>query len=144
MAGTPTRSYNVKHRFHALIRTHIALAAIVAAAFALTVTGCSGSNSSSQDTGSAAAGGGPAGGRHRMAEALMGLGLSDAQKSQIRDIMSAARKQSTGADPATRRANFQAAMAKIDTVLTPEQRKQLHAKLDQMRGQRAASSPPPS
>jgi Spy/CpxP family protein refolding chaperone len=78
-----------------------------------------------------------------MAEALMGLGLSDAQKSQIRDIMSAARKQSAGADPATRRANFAAAMAKIDTVLTPDQRTKLHQKLDQMRSERQQSSSPP-
>ena len=80
-----------------------------------------------------------------MAQALMGLGLSDAQKSRIRDIMSDMRKQSAGADPATRRANFQAAMTKIDTVLTPDQRKRLHEKLDQMRNERQqSSSPPPS
>jgi Spy/CpxP family protein refolding chaperone len=59
--------------------------------------------------------------------------------------MSAARKQSAGADQATRRANFQAAMAKIDTILTPDQRTKLHAKLDQMRNERQqSSSPPPS
>ena len=99
----------------------------------------------SQDAGGSAAVGGPSGGRHRMAEALMGLGLSDAQKAQVRDIMSAARKQSAGADQATRRANFQAAMAKIDTILTPDQRTKLHAKLDQMRNERQqSSSPPPS
>jgi Spy/CpxP family protein refolding chaperone len=136
----------VKDRFHAVVRTPIALAAILAA-FAFALAGCSGSNTaggSSQDTGgAAAAGGGAAGGRHRMAEALMGLGLSDAQKSQIRDIMSAARKQSAGADPATRRANFAAAMAKIDTVLTPGQRTKLHQKLDQMRSERQQSSSPP-
>ena len=139
----------MKNRLHALVRTHVALAAI-AGAFALALAGCTGSNAgsaggASQDAGGTAAVGGPSGGRHRMAEALMGLGLSDAQKAQVRDIMSAARKQSAGADQATRRANFQAAMAKIDTILTPDQRTKLHAKLDQMRNERQqSSSPPPS
>jgi len=139
----------VKNRSHVLFRTQISLAALVAA-IALSLGGCTGSNSgsaggTSQDSGGSAAVGGPSGGRHRMAEALMGLGLTDAQKTQIRDIMSAARKQSAGADPATRRASFQAAMAKIDTVLTPDQRTKLHAKLDQMRKDREqSSSPPPS
>jgi Spy/CpxP family protein refolding chaperone len=36
-------------------------------------------------------------------------------------------------------------MTKIDTVLTPDQRKRLHEKLDQMRNERQqSSSPPPS
>jgi len=64
-----------------------------------------------------------------MAQALASLGLTDAQKNQIRAIMSAARKENASADPATRRANFQAAFAKIDTVLTPAQRTKLHAML---------------
>jgi Spy/CpxP family protein refolding chaperone len=71
-----------------------------------------------------------------MAQALMGLGLTDAQKSQIRDIMSAARKDNANADPATRRANYKAAFEKIDTILTPEQRTQLHAKLAELRKER--------
>jgi Spy/CpxP family protein refolding chaperone len=79
-----------------------------------------------------------------MAQALMGLGLSDAQKTQIRDIMSAARAQNAGADADTRRANMKAAMAKIDTILTPDQRTKLHAKLAELRKQREANAPPQS
>jgi Spy/CpxP family protein refolding chaperone len=72
---------------------------------------------------------GPGGGRRLMAQALMSVNLTDAQKTQIRDIMSAARAQSAGADQVTRRANFRAAMAKVDAVLTPEQRTALRAKI---------------
>jgi hypothetical protein len=75
-----------------------------------------------------------------MAQALMSLGLSDAQKSDIRGIMSAMRAQNANADPATRRANFTAAMAKIDTVLTPDQRTRLHAKLDKWRKAHASGA----
>jgi Spy/CpxP family protein refolding chaperone len=74
-----------------------------------------------------------------MAQALASLGLSAAQKEQIRAIMSAARKQNADADPTTRRANFQAAFAKIDGVLTPAQRTKLHAML-----KRPEPTPPPS
>jgi len=79
-----------------------------------------------------------------MAEALATLGLSDEQKSQIRDIMSATRKQNADADPATRRANYKAAFAKIDGVLTPDQRAKLHAKLDEFRKERQAGASPQS
>jgi Spy/CpxP family protein refolding chaperone len=123
-------------------------AAGVALALALVLGGCSGSNTagSSQDTGAAggSAVGSAANGRHFMAQALMGLGLSDAQKTQIRDIMSAARAQNAGADADTRRANMKAAMAKIDTILTPDQRTKLHAKLAELRKQREANAPPQS
>jgi Spy/CpxP family protein refolding chaperone len=141
----------LKDHLRAFIRTRFSLgAAGIALAFAL--GGCSGSTSGaggdaagSTTAGASTAGGGAAAnGRHRMAEALMGLGLSDAQKTQIRDIMSAARKQSEGADPATRRANYKAAFAKIDDVLTPDQRAKMHAKMDEMRKEREASAPPQS
>jgi len=131
------RSYLARHG----ARTFAALGIVLSLALA----GCSGSNSAnaggaSQDSGGgtgAASGESPANGRHRMAEALASLGLSDAQKSQIREIMSDARKNSANADPMTRRANYRAAIAKIDTVLTPDQRTKLHAKIAQMRSRQS-------
>ncbi len=82
--------------------------------------------------------GGPqGGGRHVMAQALMSLGLSDDQKGKIRDIMGDVRKQNEGVtDPDARRANYKAGYAKIETVLTPDQRTKFHAKLDEMRKER--------
>jgi len=82
--------------------------------------------------------GGPqGGGRRMMAQALMSLGLSDDQKGKIRDIMSDVKKQNEGVtDPDTRRANYKAGFAKIETVLTPDQRTKLHAKMDAMRKER--------
>lgn len=126
----------MKDRFQALVRTNVSLAAIgVALIFGLAACSGSGGASSQGAPGASSGFGGSsaANGRHRMAQVLMGLGLSDAQKSQIRDIMSAARKESANADPATRRANYKAAFAKIDAVLTPDQRAKLHAKLGEMR-----------
>lgn len=73
-------------------------------------------------------------GRHgRFGQILMSLNLSDQQKSQIRAIMQNTRQQNENADRDARRANVQAAFKKIDTVLTPAQRQELHAKLDAMR-----------
>jgi len=122
-------------------------AAPAAVLLALTVAlgGCSSSNSGSGGAqggngASAFGSGSPTQGRRRMAQALMSLGLSDAQKSQIRGIMSAVRAQNANADPATRRANYMAAMAKVDAVLTPAQRTALHAKLDKWRKARAAGA----
>ena len=89
-------------------------------------------------------GGGQTGGRHRMAEALMSVGLSDGQKSQIRGIMSDARAKSQNADQDTRRANFKAAFAKIDSVLTPDQRTRFRAKMDQIRKEREQGTSPQS
>jgi Spy/CpxP family protein refolding chaperone len=126
------------------------------AGIALALAGCgSGSNSASagSSTGSgtepsSATGGAPVGGpggsRRLMAQALMSVNLTDAQKAQIRDIMAAARAQSAGVDQVTRRANYRAAMAKIDTVLTPEQRTALHAKLAELRKERGEAAPAPA
>jgi Spy/CpxP family protein refolding chaperone len=142
----------VKNRFNAIFRIQLSLAAL-GVALAVALAGCNGSSSNSggaasQDSGgSVSSGTGPgaaAGGRHLMAQALMGLGLTDAQKSQIRDIMSAARKDNANADPATRRANYKAAFEKIDTILTPDQRTQLHAKLAELRKERQAGASPQS
>jgi Spy/CpxP family protein refolding chaperone len=86
---------------------------------------------------SGVAGGPQGGGRHMMAQALMGLGLSDDQKGKIRDIMGGVKKQNEGVtDPEIRRANYKAGFAKIETVLTPDQRTKLHAKMDEMRKER--------
>ena len=71
----------------------------------------------------------------------MSLGLSDDQKNKIRGIMRDAKQQNASVtDPTVRRANFKAAFAKIDTVLTSDQRTQLHAKLDQLRKDRDSGS----
>jgi Spy/CpxP family protein refolding chaperone len=77
----------------------------------------------------------PPGGRamalRKFGEILGKLGLTGAQKAQIKGFMKAARDQNQNVtDPEQRRANFQAALAKIDGVLTPAQRvkfKQLRA-----------------
>ncbi len=82
-------------------------------------------------------GGSQGGGRRMMAQALMGLGLNDDQKGKIREIMSDVKKQNASVtDPETRRSNYKAGFAKIETVLTPDQRTKLHAKLDEMRKER--------
>jgi Spy/CpxP family protein refolding chaperone len=67
----------------------------------------------------------------RFGQLLLSLNLSDAQKTKIRSIMQAARdKNKTVTDPDQRRANFRAAFAQIDAVLTPAQRSELHAKIE--------------
>jgi hypothetical protein len=86
----------------------------------------------------------PGGGRHLMASALMSVGLSDAQKAKIRSLVSDTRAKNHDADPATRRANWKNAFAKIDTMLSPDQRTRLHAKLDQMRKEQAQGAAPQS
>lgn len=93
-----------------------------------------------QDQGSAPA---PAPGqgraRGRMGKILMSLDLSDAQKTQIRAIIADARSQNkTVTDRDQKRANMKAAYAKVEIVLTPAQRTQLHAKMEAMRADSAA------
>lgn len=127
-------------------------AAGVLAAFLL--GGCTGQSSSSGTgsdgasmQGSAAAGAGAQGAqpganpgaRRHFAQALLSLNLSDAQKSQIRAIMKTARAQAKSEDPDTRRATMRAAFAKVQAILTPEQRTQFQAKLAALRAQ---DSPP--
>ena len=79
----------------------------------------------------------PEGARHgRMGKILMSLNLTDAQKTQIRAIMADARKQNQNVtDRDARRANMKAAFDKVDTVLTPAQRTELHSKLAAARQQ---------
>jgi Spy/CpxP family protein refolding chaperone len=131
-------------------------AALIAALF---LAGCTGQSSSSAGAGTAsdasaqgpaAANQGAAGGapgnpnaRRHFAEALMSLNLSDAEKSQIRDIMDAARAQAKTQDPDTRRATMRAAFAKVQAVLTPEQRIAFKAKLAALRAQSPAQAPTP-
>jgi Spy/CpxP family protein refolding chaperone len=137
-------------------KTSIGGAALVAALF---LAGCTGQSSSSAGTGTAsdaaaqgpaaagqAAGAGAAGNpnaRHHFAEALMSLNLSDAQKSQIRGIMDAARAQAKTQDPDTRRATMRTAFAKVQAVLTPEQRTAFKAKLAALRAQSPPQAPTP-
>jgi Spy/CpxP family protein refolding chaperone len=88
-----------------------------------------------------APGGAPQGGgaprdRGRFGKVLMTLGLSDGQKSQIRQIMKDARAQNHDVtDPQQRRTNMRAALAKVEAVLTPAQRDDLHKKMQAMRQQ---------
>lgn len=78
----------------------------------------------------------------RMGKILMQLNLSDAQKTQVRAIIADARKQNKDVtDRDVRRTNMKAAYAKVDTVLTPAQRTELHAKMDAMREQSQTPRP---
>jgi Spy/CpxP family protein refolding chaperone len=80
--------------------------------------------------------------RGRMGKVLMSLNLTDAQKTQIRAIMADAHKQNESiTDREQKRANMRAALAKVDTVLTPAQRTELHAKLEAMRANDANPHP---
>jgi Spy/CpxP family protein refolding chaperone len=91
-----------------------------------------------QDQPGAAAPAGPPPGAHgnRMGKMLMLLNLTDAQKTQIRAIIADARKQNENVtDRDQKRANMKAAYAKVETVLTPAQRTELHAKMEAMRQQ---------
>ena len=78
---------------------------------------------------------------HRFAKVLESLNLSEDEKQKIRAIMADAREKSRNADPETRRANFKAAFAQIDAILTPDQRTQLHAKLQAMRHNQETPQP---
>ncbi len=131
-------------------------AAALLAAFIL--GGCSAGQNSSSGTGADAGstqsnaaapgsatqgqpGGNPNARRH-FAQALMSLNLSDAQKTQIREIMTAARAQAKTQDPETRRATMRAAFAKVQATLTPEQRTQFQAKLAALRAQQPPAATP--
>jgi Spy/CpxP family protein refolding chaperone len=67
----------------------------------------------------------------RFGQLLLSLNLSDAQKAKIRGIMQAARdKNKNVTDSEQRRANYRAAFAQVEEVLTPAQRSELHAKIE--------------
>ena len=75
-------------------------------------------------------------GRHQhggFRAALRGLNLSAAQNAQIQQILAQAHGQNRNADPATRKANREKVHAQIEAVLTPAQRTQFQAALQQMR-----------
>jgi Spy/CpxP family protein refolding chaperone len=76
-------------------------------------------------------------GRHHNAfrTALRGLNLNAAQKSQIDQVFAQARGQNRGADPATRKANRAKLRSQVEAILTPAQRTQLRAALQQARRQ---------
>lgn len=106
----------------------------------LAVAACSHSTDSSTATDNPAqagsAGAMSQGGPARLARferVLDSLNLTDAQKTQIKQLMTDARAKSQGADRETRRKNFTEAIAKIDPILTPDQRTEFHAKLQAMR-----------
>ncbi len=111
------------------------LTALAATAFVYGGVGVAASSVGLAPAASAQAEGGAGGGqRGHMAKMLMSLGLSDAQKNQIRDIrkqMFAQNKNVT--DPSQRRANMKAFFDKIRGVLTPEQRAKFDAKMDAWR-----------
>jgi len=77
------------------------------------------------------------GGRHhrRGGGWMKSLNLSADQKTQIKSIMQASRSKNQGADPATRRASRQAAMAQVRSVLTPAQQTTFDAHMAQMRAE---------
>jgi len=70
----------------------------------------------------------------RMGEVLLSLGLNDTQKSRIKEIIAAARKQNEGVtDRTVRRDNMKKAYAQVKTVLTPSQAKAFDDKMAAMR-----------
>jgi len=87
----------------------------------------------------------PAGGQRgqrgqRFGQMLLGLGLSDAQKGQIRSIMAKARAQNQSVtDPQVRRTNMRTAYANVRNVLTPAQQKKLDGEMQAARAQRQAA-----
>jgi Spy/CpxP family protein refolding chaperone len=116
-----------------------------AAAVALTVAGFAAVDiahgtlpaASAQDA--PAAGAPPAGAQRgqRFGQMLLGLNLSDAQKTEIRQIIATARAQNQSVtDPQVKRSNMRAAYAKVQTVLTPAQRAKLQSEMAATRAQR--------
>jgi len=89
--------------------------------------------------------------RGAMHAALGKLNLSAAQNSQLAAVFAQAKQQrqaNRNADPATRKANAQRFRSQIDGILTPAQRTQFHAALQQARAhrshhRRALGSPAP-
>lgn len=88
--------------------------------------------------------------RGALRAALGKLNLNAAQKSQLAAVFAQAKQQRQAnrtADPATRKANAQQFRSRIDGILTPAQRTQFHAALQQARAhrhhRRALSAPAP-
>lgn len=77
--------------------------------------------------------------------ALKGITLSDAQKQQLKDLRAQQKQQQTAGqtlDPATRKANRQAMMQKVEAILTPAQRAQFEQNLQQMRSRHRENAAP--
>jgi Spy/CpxP family protein refolding chaperone len=114
-----------------------------AAAVALTVAGLTAADIAHGTLAPAAAQDAPpAGGQRgaRFGKMLLGLDLTDAQKTQIRSIMASARQQNENVtDPQVKRANYKAALAKVQTVLTPSQRTKLQSEMAAARAQRQST-----
>lgn len=97
-----------------------------------------------QATAQTAPDGAPAAGTHHhhrghgWGGALKGITLTDAQKQQLKDLR-AQNKPAAGQtlDPATRKANREAMLQKVEAILTPAQRTQFEQNLQQMRANRA-------
>jgi Spy/CpxP family protein refolding chaperone len=91
----------------------------------------------------APAGAPPAGaqrGGRRFGQMLLSLNLSDAQKTQIRDIIASARQQNQSVtDPQQKRSNMRAAYDKVKTVLTPAQRAKLDSEMAAARAERQST-----
>jgi Spy/CpxP family protein refolding chaperone len=82
---------------------------------------------------------GPQRGR-RFGQMLLALNLTDAQKTQIRQIVAAARQQNQSVtDPQVKRSTMRAAYAKVQTVLTPAQRAKLQSEMAAARAQRQST-----
>jgi len=77
--------------------------------------------------------------RGAMREALGQLNLSPDQRTRLDAAFAEAkqaREANRNADPATRKANRDAFMGKIDAILSPDQRTQFHASMAKMRAER--------
>jgi Spy/CpxP family protein refolding chaperone len=73
----------------------------------------------------------------------MSVNLSDAQKTQIRQIMASARAEAKTQDPETRRKTLHDAFEKVQAVMTPAQRTAFNAKLAELRAQSPVQAPTP-
>ena len=81
------------------------------------------------------------GSHHGFMAVLRSLNLSDDQKAQIKQIMTQTHQANANADPQTRKTNMQNARAQIMQVLTPDQRVQFQAALQQLRQQQGQPQP---
>jgi Spy/CpxP family protein refolding chaperone len=83
--------------------------------------------------------------RPGMRKMMESLNLTDAQKSQIQQIVQTARQQNENADPQTRHANMRKAWDQIKTqVLTADQRSQLDAEVKAYRDAHPNGAPKPA
>lgn len=67
--------------------------------------------------------------------ALRTLGLTDAQKQQIKALAASTKTANENADPATRKANRAKLQADVRALLTPDQQSKLQAEIDREKAQ---------